>query len=65
MSVADLKKYGQMCAENDNTRKKAKEIGLKDLEGQIAHAKSLGLEIFREDFEALSKESGLNGRNEL
>ena len=56
MSVENLKKYGQLCAENEEVRKKAKEIGIQDLEGQIAYGKTLGLEFSKEDFEALAKE---------
>jgi predicted ribosomally synthesized peptide with nif11-like leader len=65
MSVENLKKYGQLCAKNMEVREKAKEIGVKDLDGQIAHAKTLGLEFSREDLEALAKEVGLDGQNEL
>jgi predicted ribosomally synthesized peptide with nif11-like leader len=65
MSIENLKKYGKMCSENEEIHKKAKEIGTKDLEGQIAYAKSLGLEISREDFESLAREVGLEGKNEL
>jgi hypothetical protein len=65
MSLENLKKYGRLCSENDDVRKKAKEIGVNDMDGQIANAKSLGLEIFREDFAAMLKEAGLNGKNEL
>jgi predicted ribosomally synthesized peptide with nif11-like leader len=65
MSVENLKKYGQLCAENEEVRKKAKEIGLQDLDGQIACAKSLGLNISKEDFESLAKEIGLEKKDEL
>jgi predicted ribosomally synthesized peptide with nif11-like leader len=65
MSVENLKKYGALCAENEEVRKKAKEIGLKDFAGHIAHGHSLGLEFSKEDFEALGKEAGLAGKNEL
>jgi predicted ribosomally synthesized peptide with nif11-like leader len=65
VSVEHLKKYGQLCAKNMEVREKAKEIGVKDLDGQIAHAKTLGLEFSREDLEALAKEVGLGGENEL
>ena len=65
MSVEKLKKYGQLCAENEEVRKKAKEIGVQDLDGQIAYGKSLGLEFSKEDFEALAKEAGLDGKSEL
>jgi predicted ribosomally synthesized peptide with nif11-like leader len=65
VSVENLKKYGQLCAENEEVRKKAKEIGIKDLDGQIAYAKTLGLEFSREDIRALAKEAGRDGKNEL
>jgi predicted ribosomally synthesized peptide with nif11-like leader len=65
MSVENLKKYGQLCAKNMEVREKAKEIGVKNLDGQIAHAKTLGLEFSREDLEALAEEVGLDGQNEL
>ena len=62
MSVENLKKYGQLCGENGEVCKKAKEIGLQDLDGQIAYAKTLGLEFSKEDFKALVKEIGLDGK---
>jgi predicted ribosomally synthesized peptide with nif11-like leader len=65
MSVENLKKYGKLCSENEEIRKKAKEIGIKDMDGHIAHAKSLGLEISKKDFETLAKETGLDGKDEL
>jgi predicted ribosomally synthesized peptide with nif11-like leader len=65
MSVENLKKYGKLCLENEEARKKAKEIGLQDLDGHIAHAKTLGLEISKADFEALAKEAGLGEKKEL
>jgi predicted ribosomally synthesized peptide with nif11-like leader len=65
MSVENLKKYGKMCSEDENVRAKAKEIGLQDIDGQIAHAKTLGLEFSKEDFEALAKEAGLEKKDEL
>jgi predicted ribosomally synthesized peptide with nif11-like leader len=65
MSVENLKKYGQLCAENEEARHKAKEIGTQDLEGHIAHGHSLGLEFSGEDFEALAREVGGNRRDEL
>jgi lactobin A/cerein 7B family class IIb bacteriocin len=58
-------KYGELCAENEEIRKKAREIGLENLAGQIAHAKSLGLEFSGEDFVALAHEEGLDGKSEL
>ena len=65
MSVENLKKYGQMCSENEEVRKKAKEIGVQNIEGQIAYAKTLGLEFSKEDAEALAKEAGVDKKDEL
>jgi lactobin A/cerein 7B family class IIb bacteriocin len=38
---------------------------MKDLDGHVAHGKSLGLEFSKEDLAALAKEAGLDGKNEL
>ena len=65
MSVENLKKYGQLCSENEEVRKKAKEIGIQNLDGHVAYGKTLGLEFSKEDFEALAKEAGLDGKTEL
>jgi predicted ribosomally synthesized peptide with nif11-like leader len=65
MSVENLKKYGQMCVTNEEVRKKAKKIGVQDIDGQVAYAKTLGLEFSKEDFTALSKEVGLDKKDEL
>jgi predicted ribosomally synthesized peptide with nif11-like leader len=65
VSVENLKKYGKMCEENEEVRKKAKEIGLQDVDGHIAYGKSLGLEFSKEDFAALAKEAVLEKKDEL
>jgi predicted ribosomally synthesized peptide with nif11-like leader len=65
MSVESLKKYGKLCSENEEVRKKAKEIGVNNLDGQAAYAKSLGLEFSKEDFAVLAQEAGLDGKNEI
>jgi predicted ribosomally synthesized peptide with nif11-like leader len=65
MSLESLKEYGRLCAENEEVRKKAKEIGLQDIEAHIAHGHSLGLEFSKEDFRAFAEEAGLDGKNEL
>jgi predicted ribosomally synthesized peptide with nif11-like leader len=65
VSVENLKKYGQLCAEKEEVREKAKEIGLQDIDGQIAYAKTQGLDISKEDFAALAKEAGIEKKNEL
>ena len=59
MSVEDLKKYGQLCAENEDVTNRAKEIGLQDIEGHTAHGKELGLEFGTDDFVALAEEVGI------
>ncbi|MDR1378383.1 MAG: Blp family class II bacteriocin, partial [Synergistaceae bacterium] len=51
--------------ENEEVRKKAKEIGIGDLDGQITYAKTLGLEFSKEDAEALTKEVGVDKKDEL
>ena len=57
MSVQDLKKYGKMAAEDPKVRAKAKEIGLMNVKGQAAYAKTLGLDFTEADMQALAKES--------
>jgi hypothetical protein len=65
VSVENLKKYGKLCEENEEVLKKFKEIGVQDIEGQITYAKSLGLELSKEDFEVLAKETELNRKGKL
>jgi lactobin A/cerein 7B family class IIb bacteriocin len=65
VSVENLKKYGKLCEEKEDVRKKAKEIGLQDLDGQIAYGKSLGMEFSKEDFAVLAKEAGVEKKDEL
>lgn len=61
MSVADLKKYGQMIAGDEKVRARAKEIGIQNIEGQVAYGKELGLSFTANDVQALAKESGITG----
>jgi predicted ribosomally synthesized peptide with nif11-like leader len=65
MSIEDLKKYGQMCSENEEIRNRAKEIGIENIAGQMAYAKELGLVFNLEDMEALVKEVGVGQSDEL
>jgi hypothetical protein len=65
VSVENLKKYGQLCAEDEEVRHRAKGIGIMDVEGQIAYARSLGLEFSKEDFVDLSKEAGMGKHDEI
>ena len=49
MSAETIKQFGQRIAEDEEVRAKAKEIGMTDLDGQTAYAKTLGLEFSIED----------------
>jgi predicted ribosomally synthesized peptide with nif11-like leader len=60
ISVANLKKYGQMCREDLTVRQRAKEIGLANLDGQIAYGKELGLEFNENDVQAFADEAGIS-----
>jgi predicted ribosomally synthesized peptide with nif11-like leader len=60
MSVEDAKQYGKMIVEKEEVRKRAKEIGIADVEGQIAHARTLGLEFTTDDLQALAQEAGFS-----
>ena len=58
MSVEDFKKFGQMCAEDEEIREKVKEIGLDNIEGWIKYSKNeLGLEFDLDDIQALANET--------
>ena len=64
MSVENLKKFGMLCAENEDVRKRAKEIGLNDLDGLMAYGREMKLDFSSEDLAALAKEAGVS-RQEL
>ena len=59
MSVENFKKFGQMCAEKEDVRKKAKEIGIDNLDGVVAYGKKLGLDFSLDDIKALGDEAGI------
>jgi lactobin A/cerein 7B family class IIb bacteriocin len=61
MSVQDLKKYGQMAAKDPKVRAEAKKIGLQNVKGQSAYAKTLGLSFDEKDFASLAKEVAPSG----
>ncbi|NVO58337.1 Nif11-like leader peptide family natural product precursor [Rhodobacteraceae bacterium B1Z28] len=61
MSVENLKEYARRCAADPELRAKAKEIGATDLDGQIAHAASMGLNWTREDMGAFQEELQADG----
>ena len=56
MSVEDLKKYGKLAAEDPNVRAEAKKIGLHNVKGQAAYAKTLGLHFDENDMATLAKQ---------
>ena len=60
MSIENFKKYGQKVAEDKEVRAKAKEIGINHIDGQIAYAKTLGLEFTVKDMEELAREAGIS-----
>ncbi len=64
MSVQDLKKFGQLCVENETVRARAKAIGLNDMPGQITYAKELGFDFSIADLQTLAQEAGIS-KNEL
>ena len=49
MALEHLKEYARRCATEDAVGRRAKAIGLTDIDGHIRHAKSLGLEWTRRD----------------
>ncbi len=63
MSLDKFKAFSQKVLEDQELKKKAKEIGMNDLDGIIALAKENGFDITKEDFEAAAKEFESN--NEL
>jgi hypothetical protein len=58
MSVADFKKFGQLCAESPEIRERVKEIGLDNIDGWIEFSKNeLGLEFDKDDIQKLAEET--------
>ncbi|HEY7791027.1 MAG TPA: class IIb bacteriocin, lactobin A/cerein 7B family [Vicinamibacterales bacterium] len=61
MSVQDLKRYGTMAVQDPKVGRRAKEIGLANVKGQAAYAKTLGFQFDERDMEALAKEMTPSG----
>lgn len=61
MSIENLKEYARRCAADPDLREKAKSIGATDLDGQIAHAQSLGLPWTKGDMVEFQKEMQAEG----
>ena len=59
MSVENFKKFGQLCADKEDVRNKAKEIGMYNVDGLVAYSKELGLEFSAEDIQAVADEAGI------
>ena len=60
MSVANFKKFGQLCAEDENVRNKAKEIGIYNVDGLIKYGQELGLDFTADDMQTLADEAGIS-----
>ena len=59
MSIDNLKKVGKLCAEDENIRARAKEIGFNNHEELMAYAgEELGLDFNHDDIAALASEGG-------
>jgi hypothetical protein len=58
MSLEALKEYGRRCLEEPELRRKAKDIGISNVQGQMEHARSLGLEWDTGDMAAWVRETG-------
>jgi predicted ribosomally synthesized peptide with nif11-like leader len=59
MSVENFKKFGQLCAEDEQVRERVKEIGIENIEGWMEYSKNeLGLEFDQEDMQTLAAEMG-------
>jgi predicted ribosomally synthesized peptide with nif11-like leader len=62
MSVQDFKKFGQLIAQDEKVRAKAKEIGVENVDGQIQYAKTLGLEFTKDDLAMAVKEASASSK---
>lgn len=60
MSVEDLKKFGQLCHNDETVRNRVIEIGLQDVQGLMAYGRELGLEFDETDMLDAAKEAGVN-----
>ncbi len=61
MSVENLKEYARRCASDPVLRERAKEIGATNIDEQIAHSRSLGLEWTKEDLQEFKRELEAEG----
>ena len=61
MSVDALKAFSKKCVENEDMKKRCKEIGLTDIDGLVAYGKEQGFDFSEKDFAALGKEAEASG----
>jgi len=63
MSVDALKEFGKKCIEDEEMKKKVKEMSMKNITAIISFAKENGYDISKEDFKKLGDE--VQGSGEL
>jgi len=61
MSLEELKSFSKKVVEDAELKKKAKEVGMENVDGLIALAKENGFNVSKEDFEKAAKEAQSSG----
>jgi len=61
MSLEELKSFSKKVVEDAELKKKAKEVGMENVDGLIALAKENGFNVSEEDFEKAAKEAQSSG----
>jgi predicted ribosomally synthesized peptide with nif11-like leader len=61
MSIENLVEYARKCVVDPELRAQAKEIGFFEIDEQIVHSKSLGLEWSKADMEEYKKNISADG----
>jgi predicted ribosomally synthesized peptide with nif11-like leader len=64
MSIENLRKFGQLVAEDATVREEVKAIGKTNVEGMMTYAAQRGLPFDEDDMRAAAKEAGF-GHEEL
>lgn len=61
MSVESLKAFSKKVVEDEELKKKAKEVGMENVDGLVALAKENGFDVSKQDFEEAAKEAQSSG----